>query len=381
LTNLIKISDTSKYLTKGIISKTIIMIAKKDPSNVIQELVEYLDHQNIDIRLNAINSIDGLIDEYLSNFRVKPFFIILQNDKNLQIKKQASKIISKIAQKDPNLIKPFISDFFQSFNEQELTVRIALSKSLLEIVKISPEIIPARIIINLLSDQDSFIRETSAKILGYIGYKMPFSVADALIKVGLIDDEWIVREAAASSLGKIIPYVENKDKIIQKLVSLMDDEQNWVRRTAMNILSTIKEVNRAHIPFETLAKHLTNEDENVREASVKLLEIYGTQIFEKFDSIVSLLGDSSKEVRTSLINSLVNIIKKEGITKILSKLLRNLSAEGSLEIQQSISIILGRTIKYEDTKIKKRVIALLKVRCEMTQDPIICETLNQLKES
>jgi HEAT repeat protein len=246
---------------------------------------------------------------------------------------------------------------------------------------VSPEIIPNRIIINLLSDQDSFVRETSAKILGYIGYKMPFSVAEALIKKGLIDDEWIVREAAVSSLGKIIPYVENKEEIIQKLVSLMEDEQNWVRRTAMNILSTIKEVNMSNLPFDKIVSNFKNEDENVREASVKLLEIYSTQINERFDSFVHLLGDSSKSVRTSLINSLVNIIKKEGITEILSKLLRNLSAEGSLEIQQSIALILGRTIKYEDIKIKKRVIALLKVRCEMTQDPIICETLHQLKES
>ena len=53
----------------------------------------------------------------------------------------------------------------------------------------------------------------------------------------------------------------------------------------------------------------------------------------------------------------------------------------SLETQQSIALILGRTVKYGDKNIIKRVIPLLKARCEMTQDPIICETLYQLKES
>ncbi|MFX0149108.1 MAG: hypothetical protein ACFE8E_15345, partial [Candidatus Hodarchaeota archaeon] len=61
--------------------------------------------------------------------------------------------------------------------------------------------------------------------------------------------------------------------------------------------------------------------------------------------------------------------------------LKNLSDSGSLTTQQSIARILGRTAKYEEEMIKKRVIALLKVRCEMSQDPIICEVLTKLKEN
>ena len=82
-----------------------------------------------------------------------------------------------------------------------------------------------------------------------------------------------------------------------------------------------------------------------------------------------------------MINSLVEIIQEIGLNRILTKLLQNLSDEGSLETQRSISLILGRTAKYENEKIKKRVISLLKIRCEMSQDPIICETLQRLKES
>ena len=78
---------------------------------------------------------------------------------------------------------------------------------------------------------------------------------------------------------------------------------------------------------------------------------------------------------------MIEVIQKVGLSKILSRLLKNLSDSSSLVTQQSIALILGRTAKYEDEKIRKRIIALLKVRCEMSQDPIICETLAKLKEA
>jgi len=71
----------------------------------------------------------------------------------------------------------------------------------------------------------------------------------------------------------------------------------------------------------------------------------------------------------------------QGLTACLSRLLKNLSDESSIELQRSIALILERTAKYENDKIKKRVISLLKIRCEMSQDPIICGTLHKLSES
>ena len=379
--NLIKIPDISKYLTKGIISRTLIKIGKLDPSNIIQKLLSYLDNENDDIRLNAISALDGLVGNFSENININPILELLKKDKNNQIKKEASKLISKIAKNEPSLVKPLISEFFSVLNEQELSVRIVLFKSLLEIAKTSPEIIPVNNTITFLSDKDSFIRETSAKILGFIGYKHPFAVGDALIGKSLKDDEWIVREAAVTSLGNIVDHIENKEKILEKIVALLEDEQNWVRRSAINILSNIKEVKSKHIPFEKILQSLKSIDPKIREASARLLTIYSNQIDNIFEEIICLLEDTSEDVRASTVNSLVEIIHEVGLNRILSKLLRNLSDEGSLETQRSIALILGRTAKYEDEKIKKRVISLLKIRCEMSQDPIICRTLQQLRES
>ena len=380
--NLINISDVSKFISKGIISTTIIKIAKADPQNMISKLIIYLNSNNVDTVLNAISSLDGLIDEFFEMISIKPLLSLMQKDMNNQIKKEASKLISKIAKTNPFSIKPFIPLIFQIVNDQEQSVKIVLSKSILEIAKTSPELIPVRSIIPFFSDQDSFIRESGAKILGFIGFELVDEVIDVLINKGLTDEEWIVREASVASLGKIVEHVENKEFIIKKLVYLLDDDQNWVRRSAMNILSNIKEVTASQIPFEKVASNLTSSDPKVREGSVGLLKIYSfINIDRVFDDILTLLGDDSEVVRKKMINTTVEIINKIGLSKILSKLLKNLSDEGSLETQQSIALILRRTAKYEDKKIKKRIISLLKIRCEMSQDPIICQTLQELRES
>ncbi|MFX1425286.1 MAG: MFS transporter [Promethearchaeota archaeon] len=378
--NLIKIPDEAGYLTKGIVAKTFINIGKENPTILVKKLFDFLENENDDVKLNVIDIIDGLVDELPSNIDITPIFKLLQEDANNQLKKEASRLISKIAKNKLPVVKSFIPEFINSINYQESSVQIVLFKSLLEIATISPELIPLNTIIDNLSNPDSFIRETNTKILGIIGFRNPISTADALINISLVDEDWIVREAAVSSLGRIIDYIKDKKYIIEKLTSLLDAEESWVLRSALIILSQIPEVNENYIPFESLIKCLMSKDPKVREASANLIIIYKNQINEIFDDVLELLGDNEKEVRTSTINSIVTIIQEVGINQILSKLLKNLSDEGTIEIQRSIALILGRTALYESEKTKKRVISLLKIRCEMSQDPIICSTLQKLKE-
>ncbi|MHA1146877.1 MAG: sister chromatid cohesion protein PDS5 [Promethearchaeota archaeon] len=382
LQKLIEIPDVSKFVTKGIIARTLIKIAEKDPEKVIPKLMQFLDSEKEEIVLNALVSLDGLTANYMKYFTLKPFLLFLQKDVNNQIKKEATKIISAIAKHDPSLLKPVMSVFLQSINQQETSVKIVLLKSLLEMAKESSDVIPIRPIINFLSDEDSFIRESGARILGYIGFKAPDEAVDAIINKGLNDEEWIVREAAASSLGTIIPHIKNKEVIISKLVSLLDDKQNWVRRSAMNMLSKIEGVTASQIPFEKVVNNLENEDPKLREASAGLLKIYGYSNIDRiFEKMLTLLEDENENVRKSMINGMVDVIQNIGIEKVFSDLVKNLSDEGSMDAQRSIALILRRTVKYADEKIKKRAISLLKIRCEMSQDPVICETLAFLREN
>ena len=382
LDKLIRVKDESKYVSKGIISKTIIKISKEHPNDVIPKLIEYLGLGDKEVKLNIISSLDGLIEDYIDLINLNSIFTLFRDDSDKEVKKGTSQLISEISRIKPLALKPVLAELLHLLPDQDLSVRIVLSKSMLEISKQLPDMISIPLTIKFLSDSDSFIRETSVKILGYIGRRQPLVAADALINKGLADDEWIVRDAAVDSLGKIFHYVENKEIVIEKLVNLLDDDKSWVRRSSMNLLSSIKGISASLIPFKKVTENLSNGDSKVREGAANLLKIYSLDNIDQiFNNILSLLGDESEDVRSTTIDVMVEIIQNVGISKMLSKLLKNLSDESTIETQQSIAIILGRTVRYEDEKIKKRVISLLKMRCEMSQDPTICEVLTKLRES
>jgi len=379
--NLIKLKDESKFISKGIISSTLIEIARKNSEIIIPKLINCLQSEDEDTILNALVTLEGLIEDHLNQLNIRAIVPILQKSYNLEIKKQTSQLISKIAKEDPLSLKPIINNLFEIQSKLDYSVRVILTKSILEIAKKEPDLIPVGTIINLFADNDSFIREISTKILGFIGYKVPLEVVNLLLNKALKDDEWIVRDAAISSLGNIIENVDEKQKIIEKLVSLMDDKNSWVRKSAMNLISSIEKIDPALVPIEFLLKNLNHSDYKVRQGATNLLQIYDfTVIDNNFEKIIIALGDEAEEVRRTMINTLVQFIQQVGLSKIISKLLKNLSDSSSLSTQQSIALIFQRTAKYEDEKIKKRIIALLKVRCEMSQDPIICEALTKIKE-
>ncbi len=382
LDGLIRTKDELKFISKGVISRTITKIAKQYPKEIIPRLINHLVSDDKDIKLNVIASLDGLIGDYMDKIDIKSIISLIRSENDKKIKKEVSQLILKISKTKPLALQPVMTDLLQSITEQDVSIRIILTKSMLEISKQLPDLVPVRLTINFLSDEDSFIRETSVKILGHIGQKLSFATADALINKALVDKEWIVRDAAVASLGKIFKAVDNKEIIIEKLVSLLDDDKSWVRRSSMNVLSSVKGISEAQIPFEKISENLLNKDSKVREGAANLLKIYSFENIDRiFNSVISLLGDESEDVRNTTVDVMVKIIREIGISKVLSKLLKSLSDEYSIQTQQSISIILGRTIRYEDEKIKKRVISLLKIRCEMSQDPIICEMLTKLRES
>ncbi|TXT64027.1 MAG: HEAT repeat protein [Promethearchaeota archaeon] len=383
LSELVKIPDVSRFVSKGIISRTLIKMAQSYPDKIIPELIKLSESENKDIQLNVFSALEGLADEYSDQIDIKRILSILKTTSEEGIKKEASKILAKIAKQDPQSIKPVINEFLEVFDEQETSVKITLVKSFSEIAENNPNLISIDSAIQLFSEQDSFIRESAAKMIGKIGalsenYK---DAVDALLNEALSDEDWIVREAAINALGKIVAQIKNKDFVIKKLISLLDDEETWVRRSAINLLSEIKELKPSEIPFKIIKNNTQHENENVREATAKLLKRYvEVDIDNIFDEIFDLLEDPSENVRNRMINSMDEIIRQKGITPFLPKLLKHLSDEFSIELQRSIAILLGRTVRYEEEEIKKRVISLLKIRCEMSQDETICGVLHRLTE-
>ncbi len=382
---LIQIPDISTFVTKGIISRTLIKIAEKYPREAIPRLNEFKDFDKNEAKINAMSALDGCIEKHPDLVDINPFISILETTKDEEIKNEASKVLTKIAKMSPEAIKPIVPKLTTLIKGQKTSVKITVGKSLLKIAEDSPELIEVDFVKNLLSEDDAFIKESAIKILGHIGkisedYEAIFNL---LLQKSLKDKDWIVREAAITSLGRIIPHVENKSFIVEKLISLLEEEEEpWVQSSILNLLSEVKEITPESIPLDSISKLTSHDNDKVRQAAAKFLHIYSKGELEPIiDSIFSLLDDPSNNVRDKMINSIVSIIHESGIKKILPRLLEHLSDEYSMRLNRSIALILGRSVKYENEEIKNRVISVLEIRCQMSQDPVICRILHELEES
>lgn len=378
----IKIQESSKYLLKGIISKTLIKIAKKYPDEIIPRLNEFREFEQKNAQLNAISALEEIAEKYPQKIALGSFASVLKLKEDSQLKNQSAKMLAKIAKVNPKAIQPLIPEISEIFEEQDTSVKLTLAKSLLQIAKESPALVKKDLIITLLSSDDSFIRETATKILGEVGsvseeYK---EIIDALLNKSLKDEEWIVREAAINSLGKINDQLTDKTPLVKKLIPLLDDKKAWVKRSVLNLLSEMKDLDISTLPLEKIIENIEHENDEVRVATAKLLSKYDKQDLEPiFDDILSLLEDPSENVRKKMITSMVSIIRAKGLENLLPRLLKHLSDEYSIKLQRSIALLLERVAKYEREEIKERIISVLDIRCEMSQDQIICGALHNLR--
>ncbi len=379
--NLIKIREKARFISKGIISRTIINIANKNPSKVLPILNNYLKSPEFDVKFNTILTFDGLINTQVNLIDLDMIVKIIRDDPDKDIKKIAIQFLSNLVKKDPSLIINFVPELLKITYDVDLSLKILIFRILLNIAKNFPDRIPLNFIIEHMNEKDSFIRETCTKILGFIGYEDPKNSIKSILKISLKDDDWIVRDAAISSLGNILANLKDKSQVLNEIINLLDDENKWVKRSSMKLLSSLKDLDPSKIPFNLVKKNIYDDDPKVREGAANLLVIYAKEKIEMIlDDIIKLLGDESEFVRKTMIDGMVKIINSIGLSSVLSTLLKNLSDETSLTTQQSIAIILSRTAILEEDKIKKRIISLLKIRCEVSQDPIICNALTKLRE-
>ncbi|TFF98307.1 MAG: hypothetical protein EU547_01880 [Promethearchaeota archaeon] len=381
---LIHIPDISTFVTKGIISRTLIKIVEKYPEDIIPRLNKFEDFEDDEAKINALSALEGCIENHPELVNIESLMSTLQKTNNENIKNEASKVLIKIAKRNPKAIKPVIPKIMNLFEGQKTSIKITLVKALIEIAEETPEAININLIENLLDEDDAIIRETATKILGYLGSVSEIDrvIFDILFKNALKDEDWIVREAAITSLNRLVPEIENKTFIIEKLVSMLNKEESWVQSSILNLLSEIKEIPTSQISLTKIQKLISKGDHKVKQSIAKFLGNYSIENPDDiFDTALILLDDPSKDVQDKMINSLISIIHENGLKNLLPRLLEHLSDEYSIRVNRSIARILGRTVKYAEKEIKKRVISVLEIRCEMSQDPEICRVLHDLEEN
>ncbi|MHA1730578.1 MAG: HEAT repeat domain-containing protein, partial [Promethearchaeota archaeon] len=381
LEELIKVPEKAGFVKKGIVSESLVKIGSSNPEVVVPFLLEKLRSPDEDERTIAATVIGEIGAKAPELVDVQLLAKVLLEDGNNKVRKQVGKSISDIAEEDPHLVKGIVVNLLAALKDEDESVRITISKAIMNISSNAPELIPIPPIIEKLADDDTFTRESLVHVLGNIGQKLPGESIKALISA-MGDPEWIVRNAAADALGKVAQHVPENRDIPALLENLLDDEDKWVRSKAASALAKIAEKNPHIVDVEKVLNGLKDEDENVQSAHLQIAGAVGSKYYSLvIPKLTELFGSPSKAVRDAAVSAFTKIGQSLENEKWVSQLLALFSDEVPIATQQSAALVCRRLFKYGAEKEKKRAIQLLTIRCEMSQDEVICGVLRELMES
>ena len=200
---------------------------------------------------------------------------------------------------------------------------------------------------------------------------------DALTEL-LEEEDWTVKNSAIEAIYQLGLVSKNKHAI-NKIIELLDDKEKWTKIKALEITSKILSDFPELLPFDKLESLIRSDESEIKISVAKIIGSLNEDKFEKvFPLIISLMGDSNERVREQASSALVTISKSISMNKLLPTTLEYFSDDIDIIVQQSMAVALQRIVNYETKDIKKRVGDLLKIRCEISQDPIICKIAQDL---
>jgi HEAT repeat protein len=380
---LISQPETESFIRKGMISMTLTQIAKCYPQNTIKLLNQYCLNEDVNICTNSISVLSEIAEIYPDEIDLRPLLNLWIQDVPAKIKKEIAKTVVNIALTKPEKIKPFLPTIIKSLSEPDATVRRTVAKLFIDLAEKTPDFVPLSAIKVMLKDEEPAIRENAMQLIGIAGFRFPQESLQFLL-AGLKDHDWNVKNAAASAIGEISSKVDNIE-LLNEVKNMLNDPEKWTRLKAIEVIQKALDRNISILSLkEVLALFDKPDQEEVFLANLsKVLGQIGSEDFKKsFPYMVKMLGHSSEKVRDGMISGMVKLSGSGliPITTIIPNLLKYLSDETDIILQQSIAILLKRIVRYEGDEIKNRVISLLKIRCQMSQDSIICEALSDLQK-
>jgi HEAT repeat protein len=368
---LLCLKDEKTYLKRGIVSETIIKICKRNPQ-LIDDLFDYINHEEIACRINVAASLSGIAENNPEKINMDEIISALKLEKDKDVIKSLLKFLTELSEMKPDLVLKQIDEIIKLLDNSDNSVQIATLKMLIPITNKNPEAIKIELIEKLLDHDDSFIQESAIKILGNIGSQNPTKSIE-ILKQLLKDDDWNVKNTAMEMMSKIGVV---SDEALITFMELLDDKEKWTRMQALKIIA---ETNPEMIPESKIKKLIKEKDADIRVLVAGILGAY--KDFKKgLDLLVILMADKEQNVRERASSALVSLSKNVSMKELLPESLKYFSDETDPILQQSMALGLKRILKYESKAVKQRLIDLLTIRCEVSQDPILMKVLQELKE-
>lgn len=376
---LLKEPETESFIRMGRIASAITKICKQNPEKAIQVMIEGINNANENIKINASTVMGALSAQYGKQIPLKPLLTIWFQDPNPKIKKEIAKAVSNIAAQQPETIKPLMPTILKGLSDPDNSVRLTVAKLFVDLGEKSPDLIPFSAIKTMTDDKDAYIRENGLKLLAFTSKRFPKESIEVVYHC-FKDPERNVKNAAADAIGKLTFNIEDKD-ILSNLKQMISDKEKWVRIKGLGVISKLIEKHPNLISYQEINQMINSETDI--DVLVNLAKIFGIVSASNYNQslpmILKLLSHPEKNIREGMIAGMVSMSAKLPLSSIVPPLLKYFSDDSELLLQQSIALFLRRILRYEGEDLKLRVIPMLKIRCEVTQDSILSEVLSDLQ--
>jgi HEAT repeat protein len=310
---------------------------------------------------------------------------MFMNEKSPSVKRELTRVLSSLSPKEAEDIKKYLNFIFVALSDSDTGVRGSVASILPLIAENHRNLVPFEKVELLFDKQDSKIKEAVVKTIGYIGGQKPKKAIE-LLKNALSDKDWSIKNAATQSMARLSTNTDGSELgILKEIKAMLNDKDKWTKMKVFEVLTEIGENDTERIKdiisIDDLKGILTNnnEDPDIIINGAKLFGITARADFKKaYPTIITLFANRNQKIRDAMISGLIKTVDKVPLKDMLPSLLYHFKDEEDIIIQQSIALFLVRTAKYESKEIKNRIISLLRIRCEISQDSIICKCLSEL---
>ena len=171
---------------------------------------------------------------------------------------------------------------------------------------------------------------------------------------------------------------ELESELIEKIINLIDQPDEWLSRKVLEFIQYVGKNQPEEIPVSKIKQLTSHSNPHIRSMILKVIELLSFEV--AWDLILHLMEDDDSQVREQASRSLVVLSKNMSISNLYSHTLKFFSDDTNILLQRSIATALQRIVKYENADIKNRLIGILKIRCQLSQDPVLCQIWHELDE-
>ncbi|MEM0967570.1 MAG: HEAT repeat domain-containing protein [Verrucomicrobiota bacterium] len=224
--------------------------------------------------------------------------------------------------------REYVPELLDLLKDENEWIRFTSAKALVAI-GMDADLVPT--ITKLLKDEDLTVRLITLNVLGELGEHSSGYVSEIVLM--LKDDDRAVRESALNVLGEL---GEHSSDYVSEIALMLKDDDRAVRRTALNVLGGLGEHSSGYVSEIVLM--LKDEDGAVRRTALNVLGGLGEYSSGYVSEIVLMLKDEDGEVRWTAETALIEL--GEHSSGYVSEIALMLKDEDG-EVRQSALYVLG----------------------------------------